>query len=126
MDLDSDDDIYTKTDILDDFFVKYSNKMHDLYYDLKFRFNSISPFFLCNMKLYNLIDFFEDFLVNPVCVLKKTNSRKEMFNTFYKHELDLSYGIVFNFLKTTLKFNLQYNDWLKFCYQFTDKYELYK
>lgn len=127
MDLDSDDDNFTKTDILDEFFVKYYNKIHDLYYDLKFRFNSFSPFFLCKMELYNITHFFEDFFVNPPCLLKKGyNGNKEIFNTFYKKELDLSYGIVFNFSKTTLKFNLQYDDWLKFCYQFTDKYELYK
>lgn len=136
MDVDSDDyidDNFTNIDRLDDFFIKHSNKIHDLYDDLKSRFSGFSPPFLCNMEFHNLIDFFENFIVKQTCFLplkSKINNKyiytKEIFNTFYKKELDISYGIVFNFSKTTLKFNLQYEDWLRFCCNFTDKYELYK
>jgi hypothetical protein len=136
MEVDSDeyiDDNFTNIDRIDDFFIKHSNKIHDLSDELKSRFSGFSPPFLCNMEFHNLIHFFENFIVKQTCFLplkSKINNKyiytKEIFNTFYKKELDISYGIVFDFSKTTLKFNLHYEDWLKFCYHFTDKYELYK
>lgn len=138
MDFDSDeysDDVFNETNGVDNFLFKYSDEIHDLYNDLKYRFGGSSPFFLSNMELYNLTHFLCDMALNLVkqkpikyktynYTFTKPNLNV-IFNTFYKNEIEISYGILFNFSKRTLQFNLQYDDWLTFCYQFTDKYELY-
>mgnify|MGYP000105764489 CR=1 FL=1 len=130
MDFDSDDfidDNFMQIDHLDEFLFNYSDKIYYLYEDLKHRFGAFSPFFICDMQYHDLTNFFTDLVLrNPnLYVFTKTNLIT-CFDTFYTKELDISYRIVFNFAKQTLRFNLQYNDWLQFCYLLTDKYEMNK
>lgn len=128
MEVDSDeytDDYIADLDLVDDFLFKYSDQIHDLYDDLKSRFGIYSPFFLCNMELYHLTHFFADIALGFAEHRDVKNKNiLSIFDNFYKNELDISYSIVSHFSKRFLKLNFTYDNWLKFCYNLTDKYEL--
>ena len=48
-----------------------------------------------------------------------------LFNNYYKQELEISYDIVYKFIKR-FKIISPYNHWLYFCYKYSDLYEIQK
>lgn len=118
-------DSFSDTDELDDFLISNSDYIYNLYQDLQDRFACVSPAFLCQLRFYHIFNFFCDLVLYKKtdynCVNKPLLNQ---FNNFYNSELQISYGIVYGFLKRHFRFTIQYTQWSVFCYCLSAKYEL--
>lgn len=105
----------------DDFLDYYNDDVLYILEDIKCRF-SLSPFFITNVNLPILTNF----IINQITkksTLPLINNHIFLFNNYYKQELEISYSIVYNFIKR-FKIILPYKSWLYFCYTYSDLYEI--
>ena len=95
----------------------------DIYYELKDRFYK-SPYFINLLQVVHLTKFIGNVL-NGTKQHKKTHSSVllKIFESYYFDEIDTSYRIMYPFVKN-LKFTLDKNTWILFCYNHSDLYEL--
>ena len=118
MDSDFEEELYDFS--CDDFLDDYTDDLLYIIEDLKSRF-STSPFFISNINLPILTNY----MIN--CIFKKIpripNNNHLVFTNYYKNEIDISYNIIYNFLKR-FKIILPYNSWVYFCYMHSDLYEI--
>lgn len=123
--------MYIDTNNIDDHHMFFINHIFDhhldtinnIFHDFKNRF-VVTPFFLGKLQNTDLTNFILDLhKFNTNTILHENHS---MFKNYYYSELNISYNIITNFLKQkTINLNLQYNNWIKFCYKFSDLYELF-
>ena len=105
----------------DDFLDYYNDDVLYILEDIKSRFQ-MSPFFITNVNLPILTNF----IINQITkksTLPVINNHIFLFNNYYKQELEISYSIVYNFIKR-FKIILPYKSWLYFCYTYSDLYEI--
>lgn len=120
------EDSFSDTDDVDNFLHYNSDYIYSLYEDLQNRFSFISPAFLCNMRFHHIINFLCDLVLYKTSEYRCQNKIiLERFKQMYSSELEISYDIVYRFLKHHFKFSIQYKDWLVFCYRQSAKYEIY-
>jgi hypothetical protein len=108
---------------INNIFDNHLDTINNIYNDFKNRF-IVTPFFLGNLKNTDLTNFIIDLYQRNINTPLTENHI--YFQSYYSSELNLSYNIITNFLKQkTINLNLQYNNWIKFCYTFSDLYELF-
>jgi hypothetical protein len=109
---------------IDNIFDNHLNTINNIFYDFKNRF-SITPFFLAKLKVTDLTDFIIDlYNFNKHGNIINDGTGRGTFNNYYNSELNISYEIITNFLKQNkFNLNLHYNNWINFCYKFSDLYE---
>lgn len=103
----------------DNFIDYYKDDILFILEEMKSRF-VCSPFFLSYVTLPILTNYIYNTLSNRGFV---TSRYSEHFDNYYKQELQISYTVMYNFLKR-FKITLRYNSWLSFCYKHTDLYEI--
>lgn len=109
---------------IDNIFDNHLDSINNIFNDFKNRF-SLTPFFLGNLKITDLTDFIIDLYKFNKNTNIYLNTIQNTFQNYYNSELNISYNIIINFLKQNkINLNLQYNNWIKFCYKFSDLYEL--
>lgn len=109
---------------IDNIFDHHLDTINYICKDFKNRF-SLTPFFLGNLKITDLTDFIIDLYKSNKNTQIYLNSIQNTFQNYYNSELNISYNIITNFLKQKkINLHLQYNNWVKFCYKFSDLYEL--
>lgn len=121
----------------DDFLDYYTDDVLYILEDIKSRF-SLSPFFLSNVNLPILTNFIINQIIKKPNTLQIINTSVQnmegavtqnhnnhifLFNNYYKQELEISYSIVYKFIKR-FKIILPYKCWLYFCYTYSDLYEI--
>lgn len=107
----------------DNFLDYYKDDVLYMLEDMKSRFK-MSPFFMSNVNLPILTNF----LINQIIqkpTLPIINNHIFLFSNYYKQELEISYNIVYKFIKR-FKIISPYKYWLYFCYSYSDLYEIQK
>lgn len=117
-DTEKSDESENENDRLDIFIFNESNKIIELYEDLKNRF----PYFLGNtsIPLYNFI-LNHIFQTNKIKTNKKNDNVIYFINDFYK-EIQVTLDVVNNYLlnqKKKFKCIIELKDWQVFCYENT-------
>jgi len=110
-------------DIISSFLDYHTMNIISIYQNLKKRFEISSPFFLANLKSTHLTDLFINLIYYKDTMKYQNPPLIQQFLTEYKQELNISFYIVQNFLKSC-NHNLNYNSWCNFCYYKSDLYEL--
>jgi hypothetical protein len=111
---------------LDDFLHYHSDRIYEIYQDLKNRFR-FCPFFLAKMQYYHIVHFLADIILyNNTEYLCKDSQLTKRFHNCYQNEIDISYQILASFLKRNFKRKFNYYDWLDFCITLSDRYEVHK
>lgn len=108
---------------IDNILDNHLDTINYIFQDFKNRF-SLTPFFLGNLKITDLTNFIIDLYKSNKNTHTYLNSIQNTFLNYYNSELNISYNIINNFLKNKIHLHLQYNNWVKFCYHFSDLYEL--
>lgn len=114
--------VYNDDDLITSFLDYHTYNIIHLHEHLKNTF-TYSPFFLAKLKSTDLTDFFIHLLYYNYN-LKQNLPYIKIFSIEYENELNISFNIVENFLKTC-KYNLDYNTWSNFCYTKSNLTELY-
>jgi hypothetical protein len=111
-------------DEFDEFLHYHSDRVYDIYQDLKSRF-IFSPFFLAKMQYYHIVHFLADIILyNKTEYVCRNQNLTKKFHDYYQTELDISYQIIASFVKRNFKRNFNYYDWLDFCITLSDRYEI--
>jgi len=107
---------------IDQFEFNESEKIHNLYYDLKNRF----IWFIDDMDYHDLFNFIIDhrFSQYQGCYILASNRQFDYFQQEYRNEINTTLFVLNNFLKnqsikTYKKLKINYQDWFEFCYIFT-------
>lgn len=116
----------SKPELIDNFLFFESYNMIILLENIKNHFSNTSPFFLDYIKIYNL----SDFIINLLFLNKSYTQFKnfnlnfiELFRSTYYNELNISYNIIYNFLKK-FNYNIDFKIWILFCITYSNLYEL--
>lgn len=110
---------------IDDFSHYYNDDFVKLYHKLIGRFNH-SPFFISKLHSYDLMFYIYD-LCNSSNMNTITLKNKYIISSFenlYNKELQISYDDINNFTKIFFKFQIPFQNWVDFCFNHTDLYEL--
>jgi hypothetical protein len=105
----SDNEPYDPYDQIDNF-----DDVLNVFYDLQ-EIRKVSPFFCSQMTPVVLYEFINN---KKIYHCHYHSHYKNKFVNCYKTEIDITYNIINNFIKTPLDY------WIYFCYIYTDKYEL--
>lgn len=105
----------------DDFLDYYTDDVLYILEDLKSRFQ-MSPFFITHVNLPILTNFIINQIIKKP-TLPIIHNHIFVFNNYYKQELEISYSIIYKFIKR-FKIILPYKSWLYFCYTYSDLYEI--
>ena len=108
--------------LIEEFEFYESDKIRDLYYDLKNRI----PYFIDDMQFFDIFSFIMDnrFSQYKKYLFEATHSQLEYFKNEYCDEINTSLFVLNNFLKIQnpkiyKRLNINYQDWFEFCYNFT-------
>jgi hypothetical protein len=107
-----------------DYHIEYIDAM---YTDFKNRF-ICTPFFLGNLRNTDLTDFIINIYQLDSKKQKNQKYHNNLYNfkSYYNSELYLSYNIIKSFLKQkTINLSLEYDNWVNFCYRYSDLHELF-
>lgn len=109
-------------ELIEEFEFNESDKILDLYYDLKNRI----PYFIDDMQFFDIFSFIIDnrFSQYKKYLFEATHSQLEYFKNEYCDEINTSLFVLNNFLKIQnpkiyKRLNINYQDWFEFCYNFT-------
>lgn len=120
----SDDDNKPKTieQLIETFEFHESEKIHDLYYDIKYRF----CWFIDDLQFHDLFNFIIDqrFSQYQSYSISASNRQLDYFELQYRDEINTTLFVLNNFLKsqsikTYKHLKISYQDWFEFCYNFT-------
>jgi len=119
---DEEDELKSITELIDEFEFHESEKIHNFYYDLKYRF----PWFIDSMEYHDIFHFIIDqrFSQCQGYPILASNCQFNYFEKEYHTEINNSLFVINNFLKiqsikTYKKLKINYRDWFDFCYNFT-------
>lgn len=118
-------------DEIDNFLDNYSDDIFLLYEEIKSKFESNSPFFLCKMRFYHVTTFLIDILYKPESKLEYESNKNPFslingFNNFYNNEISYSFNIIYAYIKKHLKYTIHIDHWIFFCYNLSDIGEIQK
>jgi hypothetical protein len=115
------DDHITLEQLIDDFYLHESEKIHDLYYDIN-RF----CWFIDDMEFHDLFNFIinQRFSQYQNYTISASKHQLDYFELEYRDEINTTLFVLNNFLKnqnikTYKKLKINYQDWFEFCYNFT-------
>ena len=113
----SDEIVKTKHDLIDSFEFNESDIILDFYYDLKGRFS----YFIDDMNFCDLLNFIIDQKFSQFYGYNNNADYNQIkyFDQEYSMEINTTLWILNNFLKKYKRFQVNYNDWFEFCYNFT-------
>ena len=116
------DDHDTLEQLIETFEFHESEKIHDLYYDLKNRF----IWFIDDLQFHDILYFIIDqrFSQYQGYTISASNRQLDYFEQEYRDEINTTLFVLNNFLKsqsikTYKKLKINYQDWFDFCYNFT-------
>lgn len=119
---DDSDNSKPKDQLIDEFELNESEKIHDFYYNLKNRF----PYFIDCMEYHNIFDFIIDkkFLQYQRYNISASNYQLVYFQREYCDEINTTLVVLNNFFryqsnKIYKNIKINYQDWFEFCYNFT-------
>jgi hypothetical protein len=106
-------------DHIDLFIYCESDNIIDLYYEIENR----HPYFLHNMSSSHLMCFIIDYNFGLYQNTKKYNYQHlAYFEHEFITEIDTTLMLINNYVYRFKRLNINYTDWLKFCYDFTKHY----